>query len=405
MLHMFKSLKNILFYIVIFIPMIIKAQEVTAPRFGKGLLNISGKDSTWSMNLSARVQYLTSTTWNEEENSYSGPKSNSLIRRSRIKIKGFAYHPTLTYKVELALSNRDISGGSNFTSDTPRIILDASVRWRFYKNWSIQFGQAKLPGNIERVISSSKLALVDRSLLNSKFNIDRDFGLQLKHKFNLSEKFIIKETLAISQGEGRNISKGNIGGHQYTGRLDLLPFGNFKSDGDYEGDDLRREQAPKLLLGFAYDYNNNAVKTRSNMGSYMETDYGLFETDITTFFINSHFKYKGFSFMGEYADRNTKDKYSKNSDGSLTGDIVNIGSAISLQTGYVLPSNSAITGRYTNVNFDKTVTNNNNISQYTLGLSKYFEKHKLKIQSDITYENSIFFDDKIFYRLQFEIHF
>ncbi len=405
MLHMFKSLKNILFYIVIFIPVIIKAQEVTAPRFGKGLLNISGKDSTWSMNLSARVQYLTSTTWNEEENSYSGPKSNSLIRRSRIKIKGFAYHPTLTYKVELALSNRDISGGSNFTSDTPRIILDASVRWRFYKNWSIQFGQAKLPGNIERVISSSKLALVDRSLLNSKFNIDRDFGLQLKHKFNLSEKFIIKETLAISQGEGRNISKGNIGGHQYTGRLDLLPFGNFKSDGDYEGDDLRREQAPKLLLGFAYDYNNNAVKTRSNMGSYMETDYGLFETDITTFFINSHFKYKGFSFMGEYADRNTKDKYSKNSDGSLTGDIVNIGSAISLQTGYVLPSNSAITGRYTNVNFDKTVTNNNNISQYTLGLSKYFEKHKLKIQSDITYENSIFFDDKIFYRLQFEIHF
>ena len=405
MLHMFKSLKNILFYIVIFIPMIIKAQEVTAPRFGKGLLNISGKDSTWSMNLSARVQYLTSTTWNEEENSYSGPKSNSLIRRSRIKIKGFAYHPTLTYKVELALSNRDISGGSNFTSDTPRIILDASVRWRFYKNWSIQFGQAKLPGNIERVISSSKLALVDRSLLNSKFNIDRDFGLQLKHKFNLSEKFIIKETLAISQGEGRNISKGNIGGHQYTGRLDLLPFGNFKSDGDYEGDDLRREQAPKLLLGFAYDYNNNAVKTRSNMGSYMETDYGLFETDITTFFINSHFKYKGFSFMGEYADRNTKDKYSKNSDGSLTGDIVNIGSAISLQTGYVLPSNIAITGRYTNVNFDKTVTNNNNISQYTLGLSKYFEKHKLKIQSDITYENSIFFDDKIFYRLQFEIHF
>ena len=402
---MFKSLKNILFYIVIYIPMIIKAQEVTAPRFGKGLLNISGKDSTWSMNLSARVQYLTSTTWNEEENSYSGPKSNSLIRRSRIKIKGFAYHPTLTYKVELALSNRDISGGSNFTSDTPRIILDASVRWRFYKNWSIQFGQAKLPGNIERVISSSKLALVDRSLLNSKFNIDRDFGLQLKHKFNLSEKFIIKETLAISQGEGRNISKGNIGGHQYTGRLDLLPFGNFKSDGDYEGDDLRREQAPKLLLGFAYDYNNNAVKTRSNMGSYMETDYGLFETDITTFFINSHFKYKGFSFMGEYADRNTKDKYSKNSDGSLTGDIVNIGSAISLQTGYVLPSNIAITGRYTNVNFDKTVTNNNNISQYTLGLSKYFEKHKLKIQSDITYENSIFFDDKIFYRLQFEIHF
>jgi len=385
--------------------MMIKAQQVSAPKFGKGLLNMSGKDSTWSMNFSARVQYLTSTTWLEENDSYGNPQSNSLIRRSRLKFKGFAYHPNLTYKIELAFSNRDISGGSNFTSDAPRIILDATVKWKFYKNWSIQFGQAKLPGNIERVISSSKLALVDRSLLNSKFNIDRDFGLQLKHKFNLSEKFVVKETLAISQGEGRNVSKGNMGGHQYTVRLDLLPFGNFKNEGEYEGDDLRREEFPKLLFGIAYDYNNDAVKTRSNMGSYMRTDYGLFETDITTFFINSHFKYRGFSFMGEYADRNTNDEFAKNSDRSLTGDIVNVGSAFSIQTSYVLLSNIAITGRYTNINFDKIVTNNNDITQYTLGLSKYFEKHKLKIQSDMTYENSMFSNDKIFFRLQFEIHF
>jgi hypothetical protein len=368
-------------------------------------MNISGKDSTWSMSFSARVQYLTSTTWQEEDGSYGGPESNSLIRRSRLKFKGFAYDPKLTYKIELALSNRDISGGSFFTSDAPRIILDAVVKWNFYKNWSIQFGQTKLPGNIERVISSAKLALVDRSLLNSKFNIDRDFGLQLKNKFNLSEKFIVKETFAISQGEGRNVSKGNIGGHQYTVRIDLYPFGDFKNGGDYEGDDIRREQSPKLLFGAAYDYNNNAVKTRSNMGSYMVTDSGFFETNIKTFFINSHFKYKGFSFMGEYAKRNADDILSKNSDGSLAGDAVNVGSSISLQAGYLLPSDIALTGRYTNINFDKIVTENNYISQYTLGMSKYFEKHKLKIQTDMSYENSLYSKDKIFYRLQFEIHF
>jgi len=394
-----------IFFVLVFSVYELNAQEISAPKFGKGLMNISGKDSTWSMNFSARVQYLTSTTWQEEGGSYGGPESNSLIRRSRLKFKGFAYDPKLTYKIELALSNRDISGGSFFTSDAPRIILDAVVVWNFYKNWSIQFGQTKLPGNIERVISSAKLALVDRSLLNSKFNIDRDFGLQLKNKFNLSEKFIVKETFAISQGEGRNVSKGNIGGHQYTVRIDLYPFGDFKNGGDYEGDDLRREQSPKLLFGAAYDYNNNAVKTRSNMGSYMETDYGFFETDIKTFFINSHFKFKGFSFMGEYAKRNTDNVLSKNSDGSLTGDVVNVGSSISLQAGYLLPSDLALTGRYTNINFDKIVTENNYINQYTLGLSKYFEKHKLKIQTDMSYENSLYSKDKIFYRLQFEIHF
>ena len=400
---MFKSLKKILFCIVIYIPMLIKAQEVTAPRFGKGLLNISGKDNTWSMNFAARVQYLTTTTWMEKNQGYSSPESNSLIRRSRLKFKGFAYHPNLTYKLELGFSNRDISGGSNYTSNSPRIIIDASVRWKFNKNLWIQFGQAKLPGNIERIISSSKLALVDRSILNSKFNIDRDFGLQMRYKFNLSKKFVVKETFAISQGEGRNVSKGNLGGHKYTARIDLLPFGNFKSDGDYSGDDIEREKKPKLLIGVAYDYNNNSVKTRGNTGNYMETTTGFFKTDIKTLFVNSHFKYMGLSFMGEYANRSSDDAISKNSDGSLTGDIVSDGSAINFQIGYVTPSNVAITTRFTNIKFKDIIYNDT--EQLTIGLSKYFVKHKLKIQSDLTSEKSINDKNKIFYRLQFEIHF
>jgi|TARA_B100001057_G_scaffold69916_2_gene63802 hypothetical protein len=383
--------------------MLIKAQEVTAPRFGKGLLNISGKDNTWSMNFAARVQYLTTTTWMEKNQGYSSPESNSLIRRSRLKFKGFAYHPNLTYKLELGFSNRDISGGSNYTSNSPRIIIDASVRWKFNKNLWIQFGQAKLPGNIERIISSSKLALVDRSILNSKFNIDRDFGLQMRYKFNLSKKFVVKETFAISQGEGRNVSKGNLGGHKYTARIDLLPFGNFKSDGDYSGDDIEREKKPKLLVGVAYDYNNNSVKTRGNTGNYMETTTGFFKTDIKTLFVNSHFKYMGLSFMGEYANRSSDDAISKNSDGSLTGDIVSDGSAINFQIGYVTPSNVAITTRFTNIKFKDIIYNDT--EQLTIGLSKYFVKHKLKIQSDLTSEKSINDKNKIFYRLQFEIHF
>ena len=47
---------------ILFISMI-NGQEVSAPKFGKGLINISGKDSTFSMNFSARMQYLTSSTW------------------------------------------------------------------------------------------------------------------------------------------------------------------------------------------------------------------------------------------------------------------------------------------------------------------------------------------------------
>ena len=381
------------------------SQEVTTSKFGKGLLNIQAKDSTFSMNISARMQFLTSSIWSESDDSFGSPESNFLVRRARLKFKGFAYSPKLTYKLELGLSNYDISGANQFTSNAPRYILDAYVRWNFYKNFTLQAGQGKLPGNIERVISSGDLAMVDRSILNSKFNIDRDLGLQLHHHFKLSEKFIVKEIFAISQGEGRNITAGNLGGHQYTGRVEVLPFGNFKSKGDYRGADLEREQTAKLLVGVVYDLNNDAVKSRSNQGSYLETADGFYQTDVSTLFFDAHFKYRGFSIMAEYADRDADAPLARNADNSLTGAVVNIGNATNVQMGYVLPSNVAITGRYTHINFDEIVSSKNKITQYTLGLSKYVAKHKLKIQTDATYENAVASNNKIVYRIQFDIHF
>ena len=126
----------------------------------------------------------------------------------------------------------------------------------------MNYGQVKqnLPGNIERVVSSANLQLIDRSLLNSKFNIDRDMGVQLRHKIKLGGNWITREKFSISQGEGRNITEGNIGGLQYTSRLELLPFGEFSSKGDYSQGDLKREKSIKAMFGFTYDINKNAVK-------------------------------------------------------------------------------------------------------------------------------------------------
>jgi hypothetical protein len=48
----------------------------------------------------------------------------------------------------------------------------------FYKPTKIVgFGQTKLPGNNQRVVSSGSLEFTDRTINNSRFNIDRDFGL------------------------------------------------------------------------------------------------------------------------------------------------------------------------------------------------------------------------------------
>ncbi|MCR8669432.1 OprO/OprP family phosphate-selective porin [Aestuariibaculum sp. M13] len=377
------------------------AQETNAPKFGKGLFNLVGKDSSFTMKVGFRMQLLGTSTWQDGESL----ETSMLIRRSRLKFDGFAFSPKLQYKVELGLANRDMSGASQYTSNSPRYVMDAVLKWNFAGNFVLWAGQTKLPGNRERVISSADLQLVDRSLVNSRFNIDRDMGLQLRHHFNLTNKFIVKEIASISQGEGRNVTTGNEGGHQYTGRVELYPFGDFQSKGDYKGSDLNREQTPKLAVGATYNFNNNAVRDRGNLGSYMETNEGLYETNISTIFIDAMFKYKGFSFMGEYADRTADDPIAKNADGSLTGAEVQVGKGLNLQSGYLFKNNWEVTGRYTNVELDKNITGKNPETQYTLGLSKFIVGHKLKVQTDISYLDVPTNNGQVMYRLQCDIHF
>ena len=382
----------------------ISSQESNAPKFGKGLFNLIGKDSSFSMNVSARMQMLGTSNW-DLNNGLSNPTSNLLVRRARLKFSGFAYSPKLKYKLELGLSNRDIGKASSFTNEAPKYILDAVVKWNFSGNFVLWFGQTKLPGNRERVISSGDLQQVDRSLLNSRFNIDRDMGFQLRHHFNLTDTFIVKEMFAVSQGEGRNITTGNLGGHQYTSRVELLPFGKFASKGDYRGSDLKFEPTPKLALGFTYDFNNDAVKNRSNQGSYMTNDTGFYSTNISTVFVDAMYKHKGFSLMAEYAYRDAEDAFAKNSDGTLTGDEVQVGNALNLQTGYLLSKTLEISGRYTNIDWDSDITGKGAENQYTLGLSKYIVGHKLKVQTDVSYLDLATKTNQFMYRLQVDIHF
>ena len=379
----------------------LNAQVTNAPKFGKGLFNLVGQDSSWTMKVGLRFQFNATALMQDGES----PETSFLIRRSRLKFDGFAVTPKLKYKVELGLSNRDMSGTSVFTGNTPRYVMDAVLKYNFYENFVLWVGQTKLPGNRERVISSANMQQVDRSILNARFNIDRDIGFQLRHHFTISKNFVIKEIFALSQGEGRNVVTGNLGGHQYTGRIELLPMGNFTSKGDYSGSDLKREQTPKLAIGVSYDHNNNAVKTRSNQGTYMVTDTGFYETNINTLFIDAMFKYKGFSFMAEYADRDAKDPIAKNSDGTETGRVVQVGTGLNLQSGYLFKNNWEVSGRYSTVDLDKNITGVNQENQYTLGLSKFIVGHSLKVQTDVSLIDVANLGEQVLYRLQFDIHF
>lgn len=365
----------------------IQAQDVSNNKFGKGL-QIMVKDSSFSMKASLRFQTLYSGEMNLDTDQWD---DNVMIRRLRLKFEGFAYNPKLSYKIELGLSNRDNGKIADENNLAASIVLDAVLKYKFAPGGELWFGQTKLPGNRERVISSQKMQFVDRSQLNSKYTLDRGTGVQLRYKHKMSG-MVIKEAGSITMGEGRNYTKGNIGGYEFTGRVEFLPFGEFTSKGDYFGSDLKREEKPKLSIGLTYDQNNNTTREQGFKGDFLAES-----RDQKTVFIDAMYKYNGFSVMLEYANKSTDESAVVSADS-----VYQTGTGINVQAGYLFKNNFEIAGRYTGI---KPEDNNwsDDYSEMTLGLSRYIVGHNLKVQSDFTMIDHDTNDNKDAFRVRFQV--
>ena len=112
------------------------SQQKVDIKFGKGLYNVIAEDSSWSMKFAMRTQNQFYGEWNVNSADWiSDGSSRFLMRRFRLKFGGFVYSPKLPYKIELGLSNKDLGKTSSRTNEPPRMILDAVLKWNFYKNF------------------------------------------------------------------------------------------------------------------------------------------------------------------------------------------------------------------------------------------------------------------------------
>ena len=373
---------------------------------GKGL-RIFAADSSASLKVGLRIQpLLVAESADGVVNATGVTRTNFSIRRARLKFSGFVVSPKWKYKLELSLGNRNNGGVNQLTGNGSRLILDAYVDYLFAKRTTLRIGQAKLPGNRERVVSSGKLQFVDRSAVNSRFNIDRDMGLQLIGNYALGD-IPLNLIFAWSIGEGRNNISNNIGGFEYTGRAEILPLGEFKSKGDYVLADLSRETTPKLSIGVTYDYNDRAVRQRGNQGSFMLlSDGSYYQQSLHVLIADALWKYKGWSALVEVAKRSASLPLKDDNDEGLEGTHYT-GSGLNVQFGYLFDSNIEIAARFTTVNPDKTAdVKLGNQQFYTAGLSKYIVGHSVKVQSDVTYGDFEYgIDPYWMFRMQLEIGF
>jgi len=330
--------------------------------------------STFRFRLQSRAAY------ESEDARHLDPEIvNFNVRRMRLRYEGNVLDPRLLFRFQFSFTRGDMDFDR---TEYPNILRDAVVGWRFSDRTVLWYGQTKLPGNRQRVVSSASLEFVDRSLVNATFNIDRDMGAQLHHRFGDSSPGWIR--LAISNGEGRATDNTDAG-LAYTARVEWLPLGQFKEGGDYFEGDLVYEPESKFSIGATASYNERTRRDGGQIGRLFETE-GL-HRNLETYFVDLLFKKKGWSVSAEYAQRGVNGAYFTDGARQVT---IYEGRGVNLQLSHVTKNNWQPAVRYTELwATDATLQGDNNRRQTTFGLSKYFNRHLVKLQTDLTFDEEI----------------
>lgn len=349
--------------------------------YGKGL-GLTSPDSIFQLNIRFRMQNRIGYIRNEDqEAAYDGQ-----IRRLRLRFDGYVGNPQFLYAIQLSFSPGDT--GEIIEGENLNVIRDAVVFYRPNKHWNIAFGQTKLPGNRQRINSSGALDLTDRSINNAKFNIDRDFGLQVYYLHENFDKFSYNIKTAVSTGEGRNWTKSPDNGIAFTAKGELFPFGSFTKDGtNFEGD-IAREKTPKLMLSGVYHYNDKARRTQGQLGKDL-----FAERTMQSVFLDAMLKYNGWSFTTAYMSRRADDPITFNTEGPSQKSFVYIGEGMDYQLSYVFPTNYEIVGRFSIQKVEQSIRSlAPNTNGYSIGVTKYIWEHAFKLQTELTFDELKFHD-------------
>ncbi|WP_100643936.1 porin [Alteromonas facilis] len=335
-------------------------------------INWVSDDGTYSLKPQLRIQFRGSSPFDSEPTSLEGfeqPSKNSLeINRARLKLTGHTYYSWLKYNIQYELaSNR---------------LIDFDVRIERSKELSLKLGQWKAEYSRERSISSGGQQMMDRSIINRVFTIDRQQGISLYGQVDAGGAANFNYWTGVFNGSGRGGSSNDDNHFMYSGRVEWNPFG--KAVG-FKSSDLTYSEEPVLSLGLAIaDHQSRYTRFSSSGGGSLEGfnvgDAGQFKISQHT--LDAALMYKGFSGQAEYHEKVIKDTFNNNAEVNYEGFYV--------QAGYFLhsifewwPDNLELATRY--AEYETDLNNVNNVfDEASLALNLFLNKHKNKVTFQVS---------------------
>ena len=317
------------------------------------------------------------------------------IKRSYFNMNGKLHNGLFTFLIQ-----------TNFSESFP--LLDAWAGYHPNKNISMYFGQKLSPlNNFSMQIMEYDLQFASRNYLSQNFsNYGREFGFFVESKFTFGE-IGIKPILALTSGDGINSFGENSldsdnGGFKYGGRLNIYPMGFFKTNNEYIGHDLFKENNLKFMIGAASSlnigashkvgeghYNQNLISD----GTFMFYDDSTSEKRLPNYLKNNIdvlAKFKGFNFLIEYVNTaaynlqgTAINTYGTLLDTTQISEYLVLGNAYNFQIGYLFENDLSVDIRW-GQSFKEFSFNDNSIlknyDNMAFGISKYFSNRAVKTQ-------------------------
>lgn len=332
------------------------------------------RDTLFLLNLRLRIQNRFGIIIHDQREL---PQYDARVRRLRLRLDGYLLSPKLQYYVQLSFSQADQELDR---SNIPQTIRDAILYYVFSDKFYMGFGQSKLPGNRQRVISSGSLQFADRSLANATFNLDRDFGFFFYYTEKLGQQYFNLKS-ALTTGEGRNAQITSTG-LCLTARLEWLPFGKFNNAGDFTEGDLEMENSFRLSVASGFSRNKNTNRTGGQIG------FALYERrTFTTYITDVMAKYKGWALQAEHFYRYLEDPITVGPGGEIS--FVYKGQGFAGQLSKYFAPGWEVALRLAATQPDRDIKDVAiRFEEYIAGVTRYLRGHRVKGQFNMGFVDS-----------------
>jgi len=270
----------------------------------------------------------------------------------------------------------------------------------------VKFGQWKVEFTRERFVSSGEQQMVDRSIINRAFTLDRQQGVTIYGHLKEEGLVDFNYWAAVLTGTGRGATYNDDKKLMYFGRFQWNIFGR---ELPFSGSDIKLTQKPAGILALSVATNTSPYTrfSQAGGGSLEGFENGVAgQYIVNQLNLETAFNYKGLSWASEFHRKQIYDNIS-NQTTMLGGYYLQLG-YFPNQIISFWPKPLEIATRVAQYRPDMEIENNSQ-NELALALNWFFAGHKNKITAEITRftfkDSSLPQKDETRFRVQYDISF